>query len=64
MDLTGWTYVLTYGYNGDVYAKGKKRVMIDRKTGEPVICYKGSDFTKRTSKGSKEREAGRVAGAE
>lgn len=40
MELTGWTYLLTYGYKGDVYAKGKERVMIDRRTAAVIVRYK------------------------
>lgn len=45
MDLSGWTYLLTFGYDLDIYAKGNRRVGIDRKTGEVVIEY-GSSETK------------------
>ena len=39
MDLTGWTYLLTFGNELDVYAYGSLRVGIDRKTGRKVISY-------------------------
>ncbi len=39
MDLTQWTYLLTYGYSLDVYAYGSLRVGIDRETGRKVISY-------------------------
>lgn len=39
MDLRGWKFKITFGFNCDVYSKGKERVMIDRRTGGVVIRY-------------------------
>ena len=39
MDLEGWIYLFTYGYDLDVYANGSLRLGIDRKTGRKVISY-------------------------
>ncbi|KKL13220.1 hypothetical protein LCGC14_2527910 [marine sediment metagenome] len=39
MDLTEWTYLLTFGYSLDVYAKGNQRVGVERSTGKVVISY-------------------------
>ena len=39
MDLTGWTYLLTFGYDLDLYANGNQRVAIDRETGEIILSY-------------------------
>ena len=39
MDLTKWTYLLTFGTDLDIYAYGSLRVGIDRKTGRKVISY-------------------------
>lgn len=39
MDLTGWTYLFTFGYSLDVYACGSLRVGIDRRTGKKIISY-------------------------
>lgn len=40
MNLEGWEYLVTYGLNMDIYAKGNDRVGIDRDTGRVVIRYK------------------------
>ncbi len=39
MDLTNWTFILTFGYSLDIYAYGSLRVGIDRNTGEKIISY-------------------------
>lgn len=39
MDLTGWTYILTYGSTLDIYGYGCLRVGIDRTTGNKIISY-------------------------
>ena len=39
MNLKGWKYLFTFDYSLDIYAKGDRRVGIDRKTGEVVIEY-------------------------
>ncbi len=39
MNLTKWTYILTYGYALDLYGYGCLRVGICRKTGRKVISY-------------------------
>ena len=47
-NLKGWEYLLTFGYDLDIYAKGDSRVGIGRKTGEVVIgdvYRKGEKFT-------------------
>jgi len=36
MNFAGWTYLFTFGSSLDIYAKGKERVRIDRKTGEVI----------------------------
>jgi len=40
-NLDGWRFVLTIGYDLDIYAKGNSRVGIDRKTGKVIIKCKG-----------------------
>ena len=37
--MEGWKKLLTFGYDLDIYAKGKARKGIDRKTGQVVISY-------------------------
>lgn len=37
--MKGWTYLLTIGYDLDIYAKGDGRKGIDRKTGQVIISY-------------------------
>ena len=37
--LAEWAYLLTFGLNLDIYAKGSQRVGIGRTTGETVIEY-------------------------
>ena len=32
--IKGWTYLLTFGYSLDIYARGNKRRAVDRNTGE------------------------------
>lgn len=39
IDLSEWTYLFTYGYSLDVYAYGRLRLGIDRKTGEKIVSY-------------------------
>jgi len=39
MDLTGWTFILTFGKNLDIYGRGEERVGIDRDTGRVVMSY-------------------------
>lgn len=39
MDLTGWTYLFTFGKSFDVYKLGDMRVAIDRNTGRKVLFY-------------------------
>jgi len=39
MDLTGWTFILTFGKNLDIYGQGEERVGIDRDTGRVVMSY-------------------------
>jgi len=39
MNLTGWTYLLTFGYSLDIYANGSRLGAIDRNTGRVVIEY-------------------------
>ena len=39
IDLTGWTYLFTYGYSLDIYTYGRLRLGIDRLTGSKVISY-------------------------
>jgi hypothetical protein len=39
MDLTGWAYRFTFGQDLHVYGKGKKRVVIDGKSGRVVLSF-------------------------
>jgi len=39
IDLTKWTYLLTFGESLDIYAFESLRLGIDRNTGEKVISY-------------------------
>ena len=39
MNLEGWEYLFTFGYSLDIYAKGNRRIGVDRETGEKVIEY-------------------------
>lgn len=39
MKLKGWKYILTYGSFLDAYAKGDKRVIVDKKSGRVVARY-------------------------
>ena len=39
MNLTGWEYILSYGYSLDLYTKGNRRVAMDRNTGRVVLDY-------------------------
>ena len=38
-DLTGWTYLFTFGYSLDVYGYGSSRVGIERSNGHVLITY-------------------------
>ena len=40
INLTGWKYLFTFGYSGDVYAKGNQRRIVDRRTGQLIVEYK------------------------
>ena len=35
--LDKWVYMGTFGYSADIYAKGSRRVLVDKNSGE-VIC--------------------------
>lgn len=39
MDLTGWTYCLTFGKDLLIYGKGKRRVAIDGKSGKEILFF-------------------------
>ena len=39
VDLTGWDYVLTFGYTLDLYARGTARIAVDRRSGRVVLRY-------------------------
>ncbi len=39
MDLTEWTFILTYGFTLDIYGCGCLRIAIDRITGEQILGY-------------------------
>jgi len=47
MDLKGWTYLLTFADDLDVYGKGHDRLVVDRSSGNVVVRYKvkGVDTT-------------------
>jgi hypothetical protein len=38
--MRGWRYILTYGYDLDLYANGKVRIAIDRGSGRVVLRYR------------------------
>ena len=40
MDLKGWAKRLDWGYDAEVYGRGKDRVMINRNTARVIIRYK------------------------
>ena len=39
MDLTGWSFIRTYGDSLDLYGYGCLRVAIDRNSGRKVVSY-------------------------
>ena len=39
IDLSVWTYLLTYGHDLDIYGYGILRIGIDRLTGRKIISY-------------------------
>ncbi|MBA7664556.1 hypothetical protein ES703_72617 [subsurface metagenome] len=39
MNLQGWTYLLTYGYDLDIYAMGAERVVVERETKRVLFRY-------------------------
>ena len=39
MDLTGWTFILDFGLNGQIYGKGSRRVLVDKNTKRVVLEY-------------------------
>ena len=37
LELDGWVNISTFGNSADIYAKGRRRVLVDKNSGE-VIC--------------------------
>jgi len=39
-EIPGWTYLLTYGIDLDIYQCDNLRIGVDRKTGKQLIGYR------------------------
>jgi len=39
-EISGWTYLLTFGFDLDIYQYGNLRIGIDRETGKQLIGYR------------------------